>query len=39
MIIVIIFVYALKRNKRAELYMPRMFQTSDIELLNPKIET
>ena len=28
-------VYALYRNKCAELYIPSMFETSDKELLNP----
>ena len=30
--------YALNRNEHAELYLPSMFQTSDIELLSPKNE-
>ena len=34
-----LFVYAFNRNKNAELYLPSTFQTSDIELLGPKIET
>ena len=38
MTILIICVYALNRNKHAELYIPCMFQTSDIELLTFKIE-
>ena len=38
MTILVICVYALNRNKHAELYLPNMFQTSDIELLSPKIE-
>ena len=29
-------VYVLNRNKHAKLYLPSTFQTSDIELLNPK---
>ena len=37
--ILIICVYALNRNKIVELYIPGMFQTSDIGLLNPKLET
>ena len=37
--IFIICVYALNKNKLAELYIPSMFQTSNIELLSPKIET
>ena len=37
--ILIICVYALKRNNQAKLYLPRTFQTSDIELFSPKIET
>ena len=36
MTILIICVYALSRNKRAEIYIPSMFQASDIELLNSK---
>ena len=39
MIILIVFVYALNKNKNAKLYLPSMFQTSDTELLSPKIET
>ena len=39
MTILIIFVYAFTRNKNAKLYLPSTFQTSDIELLGPKIET
>ena len=37
--ILIIFVYAFNRNKHAKLKPPSTFQTSDIELLSPKIET
>ena len=33
-----ICVYALNRNKRAELYIPSMFQASDTELLSQKNE-
>ena len=33
------YVYALNRNKRAKLYLPSTFQTSDAELLSQKIET
>ena len=29
----------LNLNKTAKLYLPSTFQTSDIELLSPKIET
>ena len=32
------FVYAFNWNKTAKLYLPSTFQTSDIELLSPKIE-
>ena len=39
MTILIICVYALNRNNQAKLYLPSTFQTSDIELLSPKIET
>ena len=38
MTILIICVYALNRNKIAELYVPSTFQTSDIELLSPKLK-
>ena len=38
MTVLIICVYALNRNKRAELYIQSMFQTSDIELLSPKLK-
>ena len=34
----IICVYALNRNKHAKLYLPITFQTSDIELLSPKLK-
>ena len=34
-----IFVFAFNRNKHAKIYLPSTFQTSDIELLAPKIET
>ena len=34
----IIFVYAFNRNKNAKLYLLSMFQTSELELLDPKIE-
>ena len=37
--ILIIYVYALNRNKTAELYVPSTFQTSDIEILSPKLKT
>ena len=37
--ILILFVYAFNRNIIAKLYLPSTFQTSDIELLSPKIET
>ena len=37
--ILIIFVYVFNRNKIAKLYFLSTFQTSDIELLSPKIET
>ena len=37
--ILIICVYVFNRNKHAKLYLPSTFQTSDIELLSPKIET
>ena len=33
-----IFVYAFNRNKIAKLYLPSTFQTSDIELLSPKLK-
>ena len=39
MTILIICVYALNRNKNAKLYLPSTLQTSDMELLSPKIET
>ena len=39
MTILINIVYTLNRNKLAKLYLPSMFQTSDIVLLRPKIET
>ena len=32
------FLYALNRNNHAELYLPGTFQTSDIELLSPKLK-
>ena len=32
------FVYAFHRNKIAKLYLPSIFQTSDIELLSPKLK-
>ena len=35
---IIIFVYNFNWNKTAKLYLPSTFQTSDIELLSPKIE-
>ena len=35
---IITFVYALNTNKNAISYLPSTFQTSDIELLSPKIE-
>ena len=35
----IICVYALNRNKHAKSYSPSMFQTCNLELLSPKIET
>ena len=38
MTILIICVYALNRNKLAKLYLPSMFQTSDIELLSQKFK-
>ena len=31
-------VYAFNWNKTAKLYLPSMFQTSDIELLSPKLK-
>ena len=34
-----ICVYALNMNNQAKLCLPSTFQTSDIELLNTKIET
>ena len=37
--ILIICVYAFNRNKHFILYIPSTFQTSDIELLSPKINT
>ena len=37
--VLIIFAYAFNRNKHAKLYLPSMFQASDIELLSKKIET
>ena len=45
LLMALIFIYAFNflfmpdRNKTAELYLPSTFQTSDIEILNPKIET
>ena len=33
-----ICVYALNRNKYAKLYLPSTFQTSNIELLSPKLK-
>ena len=39
MTVLIICVYALNRNNHGNLYLPSTFQTSDIELLSPKIET
>ena len=36
---IIILVYAFDKNKSAKVYLPSTFQTSDIELLSPKIET
>ena len=38
MTIIIICVYVLNRNKHAKLYLPSMFQTSDIEILSPKLK-
>ena len=39
MTMLILFVYAYSRNKNAKFYLPSTFQTSDIEVLGPKIET
>ena len=38
MTILIIFVYAFNRNKSAKLCLPSTFQTSDKELLSPKLK-
>ena len=38
MTILIILVYAFNRNKSAKVYLPSKFQTSDIELLSPKLK-
>ena len=38
MTILIICVYVLNRNKPDKLYLPSTFQTSDIELLSPKLK-
>ena len=36
--ILIFYVYALNRNNPVKVYLPSTFQTSDIELMIPKIE-
>ena len=37
-LILVIWVYALNRNKHAKLYLPSTFQTSDIELLTQQLK-
>ena len=39
MTVLINCVCVLNKSKDAKLYLPSTFQTSDIELLSPKIET